>query len=117
MSTIVEVGLGVALFTIIILVLVFVILVARSRLVSDGSISLTINDDKNLEIPVGGKLMNALAEVGIFIPSACGGGGTCGQCTVKVLEGGGAILPTETSIISKRKNTAACPARSPSSKT
>ena len=103
MSTIVEVGLGVALFTIIILVLVFVILAARSKLVSDGSIALTINDDKNLEIPVGGKLMNALADAGIFIPSACGGGGTCGQCTVKVLEGGGAILPTETSLISTRE--------------
>ena len=102
-STIIEVGLGVGLFTLIILVLVFVILTARSKLVSDGSISLTINDDKNLSIPVGGKLMNALADAGIFIPSACGGGGTCGQCTVKVLEGGGAILPTETSLISKRE--------------
>jgi len=53
-------------------------------------------------VPGGGKLMNALADVGIFIPSACGGGGTCGQCTVRVLEGGGAILPTETSLISTR---------------
>ena len=102
-STIFEVGLGVVLFTLIVLVLVFVILVARSKLVSEGSISLTINDDKNLDIPVGGKLMNALADAGIFIPSACGGGGTCGQCTVKVLTGGGAILPTETSLISKRE--------------
>jgi len=102
-STIFEVGLGVVLFTLIVLVLVFVILVARSKLVSEGSIALTINDDKNLDIPVGGKLMNALADAGIFIPSACGGGGTCGQCTVKVLTGGGAILPTETSLISKRE--------------
>jgi len=102
-STIFEVGLGVVLFTLIVLVLVFVILVARSKLVSEGSISLTINDDKSLDIPVGGKLMNALADAGIFIPSACGGGGTCGQCTVKVLTGGGAILPTETSLISKRE--------------
>ena len=102
-STIFEVGLGVVLFTLIVLVLVFVILVARSKLVSEGSVSLTINDDKSLDIPVGGKLMNALADAGIFIPSACGGGGTCGQCTVKVLTGGGAILPTETSLISKRE--------------
>jgi len=102
-STIFEVGLGVVLFTLIVLVLVFIILVARSKLVSEGSISLTINDDKSLDIPVGGKLMNALADAGIFIPSACGGGGTCGQCTVKVLTGGGAILPTETSLISKRE--------------
>jgi Na+-transporting NADH:ubiquinone oxidoreductase subunit F len=102
-STIFEVGLGVVLFTLIVLVLVFVILVARSKLVSQGSITLTINDDKSLDVPVGGKLMNALADAGIFIPSACGGGGTCGQCTVRVLQGGGAILPTETSLISKRE--------------
>jgi Na+-transporting NADH:ubiquinone oxidoreductase subunit F len=102
-ATMLEVGLGVGLFTLIILILVFVILAARSKLVSDGSIALNINEDKNIDIPVGGKLMNALADAGIFIPSACGGGGTCGQCTVKVLEGGGAILPTETSLISKRE--------------
>ena len=102
-ATMFEVGLGVGLFTLIILILVFVILAARSKLVSDGSISLNINEDKNIDVPVGGKLMGALAEAGIFIPSACGGGGTCGQCTVKVLEGGGAILPTETSLISKRE--------------
>ena len=102
-STIFEVGLGVVLFTLIVLVLVFVILVARSKLVSEGSITLTINDDKSLDVPVGGKLMNALADAGIFVPSACGGGGTCGQCTVRVLQGGGAILPTETSLISKRE--------------
>jgi len=101
-STLFEVGLGVVLFTLIILVLVFVILVARSKLVATGDIELTINDDKKLKVPGGGKLMNALADVGIFIPSACGGGGTCGQCTVRVLEGGGAILPTETSLISTR---------------
>lgn len=102
-ATILQVGLGVGLFTLIILVLVFVILAARSKLVADGSITLNINDDKDLQIPVGGKLMNSLADVGIFIPSACGGGGTCGQCTVRVLEGGGAILPTETSLISNRE--------------
>ena len=102
-STIFEVGLGVVLFTLIILVLVFVILAARSKLVASGDIELTINDDKKLNVPGGGKLMNALADAGIFIPSACGGGGTCGQCTVRVLDGGGAILPTETSMISKRE--------------
>jgi len=102
-STIFEVGLGVVLFTLIVLVLVFVILVARSKLVAGGSIQININDDKDLQVSTGGKLMNALADAGIFVPSACGGGGTCGQCTVRVLEGGGAILPTETSLISKRE--------------
>jgi Na+-transporting NADH:ubiquinone oxidoreductase subunit F len=102
-STMLQVGLGVVLFTAIILVLVFVILGARSKLVAGGSVHLTINNDKELDVPTGGKLMNALADAGIFVPSACGGGGTCGQCTVRVLEGGGAILPTETSLISKRE--------------
>jgi Na+-transporting NADH:ubiquinone oxidoreductase subunit F len=102
-STLFEVGLGVVLFTLIILVLVFVILAARSKLVAGGSVQITINDDKVLQVPTGGKLMNALADSEIFIPSACGGGGTCGQCTVRVFEGGGAILPTETSLISKRE--------------
>jgi Na+-transporting NADH:ubiquinone oxidoreductase subunit F len=102
-STMFEVGLGVALFTLIVLFLVFVILVARSKLVAGGSVQITINDDKDLQVATGGKLMNVLADAGIFIPSACGGGGTCGQCTVRVLQGGGAILPTETSLISKRE--------------
>jgi len=102
-STMLQVGLGVVLFTVIILILVFVILAARSKLVAGGTVHFTINGDKELDVPTGGKLMNTLADVGIFIPSACGGGGTCGQCTVRVLEGGGAILPTETSFISKRE--------------
>jgi Na+-transporting NADH:ubiquinone oxidoreductase subunit F len=102
-STMLQVGLGVGLFTAIILILVFVILAARSKLVAGGSVHLVINEDKEFDVPTGGKLMNALADLGIFVPSACGGGGTCGQCTLRVLEGGGAILPTETSLISKRE--------------
>jgi len=102
-ATMLEVGLGVVLFTVIVLVLVFIILAARSKLVAGGSVRITINGDKEMDVPTGGKLMNVLADTGIFVPSACGGGGTCGQCTVRVLEGGGAILPTETSMISKRE--------------
>ena len=102
-STILEVALSVGVFTAIILVLVFVILVARSRLVAEGSVTININDDRDLSLPVGVKLMNGLADAGIFVPSACGGGGTCGQCKVRVLSGGGAILPTETSLINKRE--------------
>ena len=98
-----QVGLGVVLFTAIILILVFVILAARSRLVAGGSVHLVINEDREFDVPTGGKLMNALADAGIFVPSACGGGGTCAQCMIRVLEGGGAILPTETSLISKRE--------------
>ena len=102
-TTFLEVGLGVGMFTTIILLLVIVILAARSRLVSSGSVTVTVNDDRTLQIPVGVKLMGGLADAGIYVPSACGGGGTCGQCRVRVLDGGGAILPTETSLINKRE--------------
>ncbi len=94
--------LGVGLFTAIVLLLVFVILAARSKLVAVGDVTVTVNDEMKLAIPVGSKLMQGLADAGLFVPSACGGGGTCGQCRVRVLSGGGAILPTETSSINKR---------------
>jgi Na+-transporting NADH:ubiquinone oxidoreductase subunit F len=97
-----QVGLGVLLFTLIILTLVGVILAARSKLVAAGNVTILLNDEKELQVPVGGKLMNALADAGVFVPSACGGGGTCAQCRVRVPAGGGAILPTETSLINKR---------------
>ncbi len=102
-SILFEVGLGIALFTAIILLLVFVILVARAKLVSMGSVSVLVNGDREVAIPVGSKLLQGLDEHGIFVPSACAGGGSCGQCRVKVYEGGGAILPTETSLINKRE--------------
>ncbi len=97
-----QVVLGMALFTGIMLVLVFIILGARSRLVSTGNVTVLVNDERKLELPVGGKLMQELADCGILVASACGGGGTCGQCRVQVLSGGGAILPTERSLINKR---------------
>jgi Na+-transporting NADH:ubiquinone oxidoreductase subunit F len=99
----IEIGLGVALFTGIVLCLVLVILAVRSRLVATGAVEITVNDERTLKAPVGGKLLGALAEAGIHLPSACGGVGTCGQCRVDVLSGGGAILPTETARISKRE--------------
>ena len=97
-----EVLLGVGLFTAVVLILVFVILAARSRLVATGNVKVVVNDELELAVPVGGKLMQSLADNELFIPSACGGGGTCGQCRVRVLSGGGAILPSETSVINKR---------------
>jgi len=97
-----EVILGVGLFTAVVLILVFVILMARSRLVAVGSVNVVVNDELELGIPVGSKLMQGLADADLFVPSACGGGGTCGQCRVQILSGGGAILPTERSIINKR---------------
>ena len=89
--------LGVGMFTAIVLALVVLILMARSRLVSTGNVHIDINDDpeKGVDVPSGGKLLTTLADKGIFVSSACGGGGTCAQCKVIVHEGGGDILPTE----------------------
>jgi Na+-transporting NADH:ubiquinone oxidoreductase subunit F len=97
--------LGVVMFTIIVIALVLVIVFARSKLVATGTIDIVINENTGnpLQVPVGGKLVYALAASKIFVSSACGGGGSCGQCTVKVLEGGGDILPTETSQISRKE--------------
>mgnify|MGYP002622241403 CR=1 FL=1 len=97
-----QIGLGVALFTAIILILVSVILAARSKLVATGAIMVTVNEERELAMPAGIKLMTGLANADLFVASACGGGGTCGQCRVRVLDGGGAVLPTETAILSKR---------------
>ncbi|MGL6196996.1 MAG: 2Fe-2S iron-sulfur cluster-binding protein, partial [Thermoguttaceae bacterium] len=81
---------GIVAFPAIVLALVCVILVAQKLLVPSGNIHIEINDDadKTLNIPAGGKLLGTLANQGIFVPSACGGGGTCGQCKCKVLAGG-----------------------------
>jgi Na+-transporting NADH:ubiquinone oxidoreductase subunit F len=98
-----EILLGIVLFTLIIMALVFLILSARSKLVSTGDITITINDEKTITTSAGGKLLGALADANLFVSSACGGGGTCGQCKVKVFEGGGSILPTEQSHITKRE--------------
>ncbi|TVS20558.1 MAG: NADH:ubiquinone reductase (Na(+)-transporting) subunit F [Planctomycetaceae bacterium] len=98
-----EIVLGVAMFTIVVLTLVVLILIARSRLVASGDVSILVNDQKTLTVPAGGKLLGALADAGIFVSSACGGGGTCAQCAVKVKSGGGDILPTERSHVNNRQ--------------
>ncbi len=98
-----EIILGVLMFTLVVLALVAVILLAKAWLVASGEVSVTINDQKTLTIPTGGKLLGALSDAGIFISSACGGGGTCAQCRVKVLDGGGDILPTERTHINRRE--------------
>ena len=89
--------LGVGMFTATVLSLVLVILFARSRLVSSGNVTIQINDDpaKAIEVPAGGKLLPTLASQGIFLASACGGGGTCAECRCRITDGGGSILATE----------------------
>lgn len=98
-----EIILGVFFFTAIVIALVFLILGAKSKLVASGNVDILINDEKTISVPVGGKLLTALADHGIFVASACGGGGTCAQCRLRVIEGGGDILPTELSHITKRE--------------
>jgi len=100
----IEIGLGVLIFTLIVMVLVVFILVARSWLIPAGKVTININDDaeKSLQVDPGDKLLGVLAAHDIFIPSACGGGGTCAQCRVQITSGGGEILPTETAHITKR---------------
>jgi Na+-transporting NADH:ubiquinone oxidoreductase subunit F len=100
-----EIFFGVGMFTVTVLVLVLVILFARSKLVSTGKIIIEVNDDpeKRIETTGGRKLLGALAEEGVFLSSACGGGGTCGQCKCVVLEGGGDALPTEAEKLSRRE--------------
>ncbi|MDH3808343.1 MAG: NADH:ubiquinone reductase (Na(+)-transporting) subunit F [Desulfuromonadales bacterium] len=101
----IAISLGVLIFTIIVMILVAVILVARSWLIPPGEVTLNINDDpdKSLSVNPGDKLLGVLGNHDIFIPSACGGGGTCAQCRVKIKSGGGDILPTETAHINKRE--------------
>ncbi|MFZ5538364.1 MAG: NADH:ubiquinone reductase (Na(+)-transporting) subunit F [Pseudomonadota bacterium] len=99
----IDIVLGVAMFTGVILTLVALLMLARRRLVASGDVAIVINDDpaKALKVPAGGTLLGALAANRIFVPSACGGKGACGVCEVVVNEGGGELLPTETGFISK----------------
>ena len=98
-----EILYSVILFTAILLLLVLLILWIRARLVPQGDVNIRVNGEIELATPTGGRLLGTLADAGVFVPSACGGGGTCGQCRVKVLDGGGSLLPTEASLITKRE--------------
>ena len=99
----VEITAGVGMFTGTVLLLVVVILAARSKLVVSGDVDILINDEKTIQVPTGGKLLNVLADNEIYVSSACGGGGTCAQCRVKVHDGGGEILATELEHITRRE--------------
>ncbi len=99
----VTVSLGVAMFTFVIVSLVGLLMVARRQLVATGEVTITVNGDADRALctAAGGTLLGTLADNRLFIPSACGGKGSCGVCKVKVSEGGGAVLPTERSHISR----------------
>ena len=98
-----EIILGVVMFTVVVLALVAFILAARSQLVSSGDVTIDINGEKTITVAAGNKLLQTLSNAGLFLPSACGGGGTCAQCKCIVLDGGGAMLPTEESHFTRRE--------------
>jgi Na+-transporting NADH:ubiquinone oxidoreductase subunit F len=97
-----EIYISVLCYLIIQFILVTLIVVAKKSLLPSGKISILINDQKKLQSSSGTKLLTALANQDIIIPSACGGGGSCGQCRIQVNKGGGTILPTERSHINNR---------------
>lgn len=94
---------SIGVFLVTILVLVVILLVAKNFLVASGNVKLTINGDKDMEVESGSTLLNTLAVNGVFLPSACGGKGSCGQCKCQVVEGGGEILPSEVSHFSRKQ--------------
>jgi Na+-transporting NADH:ubiquinone oxidoreductase subunit F len=105
-----DIVLAVVMFTGVVLLLVGILLGARSRLVAAGEMSIVVNEDasKTLKVAAGSTLLGALADNKIFIPSACGGKGACGVCEVVVKEGGGDLLPTETGFISPKEARRGC---------
>lgn len=94
---------GVGFFLAITLLLVVVLLIAKKYLVKSGDVTVTINNDRKVTVSTGGSLLTTMANAGIYLPSACGGKGSCGQCRVQVHSGGGEILPTETVHFTRRQ--------------
>jgi len=94
---------SVGIFLVVTLLLVIVLLVAKNKLVPSGNVKLTINGEKEAEVPIGGTLLSTLQGENIYLSSACGGSGSCGQCRCRVVEGGGEILPTETGFFSRKE--------------
>jgi Na+-transporting NADH:ubiquinone oxidoreductase subunit F len=93
---------SIIVFLLVILILVSVLLVARDKLSPKGEVNLHIND-RDLTVSPGSNLLSTLSGNGIFLPSACGGGGTCGMCKCQIIEGGGSILPTETGFFTRKE--------------
>lgn len=94
---------SIIVFLVILLLLVAILLYARKKLTPQGKVKVTINEEKELEVDPGSTLLTTLAASGIYLPSACGGGGTCAMCKCQVLEGGGSILPTEVGYFTRKE--------------
>ena len=97
---------SIAVFLIVVLIPVTVLVFVRKKLAPQGKVKININDEKEIEVEPGNSLLATLANEQIFLPSACGGGGSCGMCRCQVLEGGGTILPTETGFFSRKEQQA-----------
>jgi len=93
--------LGMLMFTFVVISLVIILMIAKAKLVSGENVQLTVNEERQLTVPSGNTLLQTLAGEKIFVPSACGGKGSCGVCKVKVLEGGGVLLPTEKTLVTR----------------
>ncbi len=102
-STVLVIISSIVAFLVIVLLLVAALLYARTKLTAVGEVKITINDDKEITVNPGSTLLSTLSEKGIFLPSACGGGGTCSQCRCQVVEGGGSILATEVDHFTRRE--------------
>ncbi|HOI31296.1 MAG TPA: 2Fe-2S iron-sulfur cluster-binding protein, partial [Bacteroidales bacterium] len=94
---------SVIFFLVVIILLVGLLLFARKKLTPQGKVKITINDEKELEVDPGSTLLSTLSANKIYLPSACGGGGTCAMCKCQVYEGGGSILPTEKGYFSRKE--------------
>ena len=94
---------GTIVFLVVTMILVGALLYAKAKLIPSGNVKLTVNGEKVIETPMGGTLLGALQSGGVFLSSACGGGGKCGQCRAQVMEGGGEILPTEKVFFSRKQ--------------
>jgi Na+-transporting NADH:ubiquinone oxidoreductase subunit F len=97
------IGAGVVIFLVLTLALVTILLVAKRYLVKSGDVTVTMNGETDIKVSAGSSLLSSLANQNVFLPSACGGKGSCGQCKVQVVSGGGEILPTETVHFSRRE--------------
>ena len=96
--------LAVIVFVIVTLILVALLLFIKTKLTPSGTVKININEgSKIVEVTPGGNLLSTLAEQKIFLPSACGGKGACGQCKCRVTEGGGEILPTEVGFFNRKQ--------------
>ncbi|MDR1779399.1 MAG: NADH:ubiquinone reductase (Na(+)-transporting) subunit F [Tannerella sp.] len=94
---------GAIVFLVMTLILVIALLIAKAKLIPSGNIRMVVNDEKTFDVPMGGTVLGTLQSQGIFLSSACGGSGSCGQCRCRVPEGGGNILPTEVGFFSRKQ--------------